>query len=58
MKFNTVSSAFHAHAMLTRTNKVTILHAAVSPQECTSIPKYFNEVQNTEFQLTIPEVHG
>jgi len=44
--------------MLTFTNKVTILHVAVSVQECTIIPKYFNEEQNVEFKLTILEVQS
>ena len=58
IKFNTVSSAFHAYAMLTYTNKVTIFHGAVSVQECTTVPKYFNEEQNVEFKLTVLEVQG
>jgi hypothetical protein len=44
--------------MLTYTNNVTILHVAVSVQECTTVPKYFNEEQNVEFKLTILEVQG
>ena len=44
--------------MLTYTNKVTILHVALSVLECTIIQKYFNEEQNVNFKLTVLKVQG